>query len=109
MKILKLAIAAAIAVSGLTVSVAPAAAQRGDNWENRDHRDNARGERRDDARGDRRWDNDRGHRGRYGVNRGYNRGHHYGWQGNRRHRVCRWVWRHHHRQRICWYNSRRWR
>ena len=108
MKILKLAIAAAIAVSGLTISVAPAAAdQRGDRerWEQRDNRDNARDDRRDNRR-----DTMRGHRGRYGANSSYNRGRHHGWRNhNRRHRVCRWTWRHHQRQRVCWYNSRRWR
>ena len=110
MKILKLAVAAAIAVSGLTISVGPAAAQRGnhgnsdrgDRWEQRDNT-------RDHARGDRRRDSYRGHRGRYGANSSYNRGRHYGWSNSRRHRVCRWTWRHHQRQRVCWYNSRRWR
>ena len=111
MKILKLAVAAAIAVSGLTISVAPAAAQhgnrgdRGDRVEHRDHRDNARGDRDDNRR-----DSYRGHRGRYGANSSLNRGRHHGWRNhNRRHRVCRWTWRHHQRQRVCWYNSRRWR
>lgn len=115
MKIMKLVVAAAIAVSGLTIGVAPAAAaQRGDHdrMEHRDHRDNARDDRRDDARDDRRDDRRdtmRGHRGRYGANSSYNRGRHHGWRNtnSRRHRVCRWTWRHHQRQRVCWYNSRR--
>ena len=95
MKILKLAVAAAIALSGLAAGLEPAAAadQRGDRWEHRDHRDR-------DWRGDRgRRDRWRGHRGRYGYNWRYNRGRHYGWRG---HRVCRWVWRYGHRQRVCW-------
>ena len=102
MKILKLAVAAALAVSGLTISAAPAAAdQRGERWEQRD-RDNARDDRRDDRR-----DSYRGHRGRYGANSSYNRGRHYGWNRGGRHRVCRTIWRHGHRQRVCRY--RRWR
>jgi hypothetical protein len=32
-------------------------------------------------------------------NRGWNRGHHYGWNNHRR--VCRTVWRHHQRIRTC--------
>ena len=89
MKIFKLAAAAALAVSGLTISVAPAAAaQRGDNME---HRDNGR---HDGMRGDMRHDNGRHN----GWN--HNRGRHNGWG---RHRVCRTMWRHHHRQRVCYW------
>jgi len=94
MKIFKLAVAAALAVSSLTLSVEPAAAatdQRGDRWDNRDNG---------------RHDGMSGHRGRYGANSGYNRGRHNGW---RRQRVCRTVWRHHHRQRVCYWVNRRWR
>jgi Spy/CpxP family protein refolding chaperone len=66
MRILKLAAAAAIALSSLSLPAAPAAAQRGDRW----HHDNGR---------------------------------HNGWRNNRNHRrtVCNWVWRHHHRVRVC--------
>ena len=50
-------------------------------------------------RGD--WRGDRGYRGR-GDERGRHwrgdRGRHYGWRNRR---VCRWVWRHGHRQRVC--------
>ena len=97
MKIFKLAVAAALAVSSLAISVEPAAAadQRGDRWEQRDrdnNRDNMRN-RRDDRR-------------HYGWRT--NRGHHYGWRNNRR--VCRTVWRHGHRQRVCYRTAnRRWR
>ena len=80
MKLLKLAVAAAIAVSGLTVSAAPAAAadQRGDRWHNDNGRHNG-------------W---RGNR-------------HRRWHNNRRYRSCRWVWRHHHRERVCRWRYRR--
>ena len=102
MKILKLALAAAIAVSGLTMSAAPAGAatsatdQRGDRWD------------RDRDRDHMRRDRTRGHRGRYGYNRGYNRGRHHGWR-NQRIRSCRYVWRYGHRQRVCRWTYRRWR
>ena len=113
MKIFKLAAAAALAVSGLAISVAPAAAtQRADNMEQRDNmrHDGMRGDndRHDGMRGDNdrhdgmRHDDRRGDRGRhYGWN--HNRGHHYGWRNNRGHRVCRTVWRHHMRQRVCYW------
>ena len=102
MKILKLAAAAALAVSSLAIGVAPAAAdQRGDNMEQRGDM------RHDGMRGDNgRHDGMRGDRGRYGANRGYNRGRHYGW---RRQRVCRTVWRHHRPVRHCYWVNRRWR
>ncbi len=110
MKILKLAVAAAIAVTGLTISAAPAAAaQRGDRMERRDNAREIRQDRRElrqdrrelrrdrrDARRDRRDD-------RRDWRRHYNRGHHYGWRNHPRHRVCRTVWRHHMRQRVCWW------
>ena len=56
MKMLKLAAIAAVALTSLSVTATPAAAQR--------------------------W--------------------HHGWRGHHHTRtVCRWVWRHHHRVRIC--------
>lgn len=42
---------------------------------------------------DARWHPNRGH---HGWNNGYHGGHHGGWG-----RHCRWIWRHHHRVRIC--------
>ena len=89
MNIVKLATAAAIALSSLSV---PAVAQdhRGDR-DRYEHRDNDRDYQRGDR--DRRYDN----------------GRHRGWRNhNRRHRICRWTWRHHHRVRICRYIYRRW-
>lgn len=86
MNILKLAVAAAVAVTGFSL---PAAAQ--------DHRgDRDQYERHDrDARDDN------------GRHEGWERGRHRGWQGhNRRHRICRWTWRYHHRVRVCTW--RRW-
>ncbi|MFL6858221.1 MAG: hypothetical protein ACJ8DZ_10840 [Allosphingosinicella sp.] len=35
-----------------------------------------------------------------GRHYGWERGHHYGWSNNSR-RTCSYVWRHHHRERIC--------
>ena len=106
MRILKLAVAFALALSSLTIVAAPADAQRGrDRWERGDYnRDGYRGDRRR-WRGDRRWRDDRGRRGwrgdrwrrdrwRYSRSR-------YGWRG-RSWRNCRWVWRYGHRRRICW-------
>ena len=96
MRIFKLAVAAAIAfgtIGAVTVPVQSAEAQR-------DWRD-----------GDRNWrDRDRGHYGR-GDDRGRHwrgyRGRHYGWRNRR---VCRWVWRHGHRARVCRYiRPRYWR
>ena len=92
MKLLKLAMAAAIALGTIAVpAAAPAAAQdhrgdrdrRDDNWQGNDRRD------------DRNWRDDRHDNGRH---RGWRNGRHRGW-GHRR--VCRTIWRHHHRQRIC--------
>jgi hypothetical protein len=93
MNILKLAVAAAITLSSLALPAAPAAAQRGgDRWDQNDGR-------RDGARNDRRrWRGDR--------NRGWRGNRNRGWRGNR-HRVCRWVWRYGHRQRICYSRYRR--
>ena len=83
MKIVKLVLAAAIAFGAINLAAAPAVAQSRHSGEYRSdsHRDGAR-------RGD-----DRRHRGWRN-----NRRHHRGW-GTRR--VCRSVWRHHHRQRVC--------
>jgi hypothetical protein len=78
MNILKLATAAAIALSSLSV---PAMAQ-------------------DDHHGDR----DRGDRGDRWER--HDNGRHNGWRNHRRHRVCHWVVRHHHRYRVCTW--RRW-
>jgi hypothetical protein len=109
MNILKLAVAAAIAVSSLTIAAAPADAQRGQRWE---HRDGGRNHVRGDRGGRRDW---RSNRGRGSAWR-YNRGRYHGWRGGgyrygwgNRYRACRWVWRYHHRQRLCWYTYRRWR
>jgi hypothetical protein len=90
MKILKLAIAAAIAVTGLTVSAAPAAAQPNRMEQRREIRQDRR-ELRHDRRALR---HDR---------RDWNRGHHNGWRNHHRQRVCRTVWRHHHRSRYCYW------
>ena len=109
MKILKLAIAAAIAASGF--AAAPAAADQR-NRDRMEQRENVREARRDvreahrdlrDARRDLRRDRTRGHRGRYGYNSSLNRGRHYGWSRGRQ-RVCTWTWRNNHRRRVC-----RWR
>jgi len=89
MKLLKLAIAAAIAFGTMSVASAPVAAstsaaastdQRGE-WRGDDNR-------RSDWRGD---------RGRHHGWRN-NRGRHRGWYNRR---VCRTFWRHGHRQRVC--------
>jgi hypothetical protein len=91
MNFLKLAAAAAIALSSFSLPAAPAAAQGNHRGEYRQD-----GARHDAGRDDnRRWRNDNGR--------------HRGWRNNnRRHRVCRWVWRHHHRTRVCnWVRYRR--
>lgn len=85
MRIMKLAIAAAIAVGSMGLAATSADAQRGDGWRDNNARWHDGDRWRDNDRRDRRWHNARGN--------------HYGWRNNRRH--CRWVWRHHHRQRIC--------
>jgi hypothetical protein len=89
MNIMKLAAAAAVALSAMTVAAAPAAAQR-DGW--RDQYGRWHDGYRD------RWRDDDGYRdGRYYRTNG----NHYGWRNHPRHRDCRWVWRYHHRERIC--------
>jgi len=93
MKLIKLAIAAALAFGTMSVASAPVAASAGQRGEYRDN----------DRRGDYRRDDDR----RRGEYRG-NRGRHYGWRNNHNRRwatrrVCRTVWRYGHRQRICRY------
>jgi hypothetical protein len=35
-----------------------------------------------------------------GRHYGWERGHHYGWSNHSR-RTCTYVWRHHHRERVC--------
>jgi hypothetical protein len=82
MKIMKLVLAAAIAFGTMGAAAAPAAAQDR-------HMDSRHdGDRHDARRGD-----DRRH---HGWNN--NRGRHRGWYNRR---VCRNVWRHGHRQRVC--------
>jgi opacity protein-like surface antigen len=110
MKIIKLVAAAALALSGLAMTAAPAAAaQRGDRWE---QRANGNHYGRGDRRGGR--SNFRGNRGnRDGWRGGRNgrngwrgsRGRGYGWRGNR-YNSCRTIWRHHHRQRVCGWRYR---
>jgi hypothetical protein len=78
MSLMKLAAAAALALSSFAVPVTGAEAQRGDRW----HNDNGR---------DHGWRNNRHRR----------------WQNRHRYRSCRWVWRHHHRQRVCRWRYRR--
>lgn len=89
MNIVKLAAAAALALSCFSL---PAVAQ-----DHRGDRDRDQSER-----------HDRGSRADSGRHEGWERGRHHGWRNhNRRHRVCRWTWRHHHRVRICRYVYRR--
>ena len=76
MKIMTLAAAAAIALGGLTA--APALAQPG-----HDMHDSMR---HDEGRHDGDMRNDNGRRN--------------GWNNHHR-RNCQWIWRHHHRQRVC--------
>ena len=94
MNILKLAVAFAVAITGLALPSAPASAQPRDQYERHDR------SARDDNGRHRGWE-----RGRH---RGWERGRHRGWRNNqRRVRVCRTVWRHHHRQRVCTWRYRR--
>ena len=95
MNIVKLAAAAAIALSSFGLPAAAGAAQPPrDQYE---HRDN-------DRNRDQYEHHDRTMRDDNGRHEGWERGRHYGWRHhNRRHRVCRWVWRYHHRVRICRY------
>ena len=86
MNILKLAVAAAVAITGFSLPAAPALAQHRDQYERHDR----------DARDD------------SGRHRGWERGRHHGWRNHhRRYRVCRWTWRHHHRVRVCTWRYRR--
>jgi len=64
------------------------------------HGDRDRGARHGDhgMRGDR--DDMRRHHGWDRRHHGWTRGHHYGWRNGRGHH-CRWVYRHHHRVRVC--------
>ena len=94
MKILKLALAAALAFGTMSLAGAPAAASNDQRGEYRDDNGRRDGYRDDDRRGDNRW---RGDRGRHHGWRN-NRGRHRGWTTRR---VCRTIWRHHHRQRVC--------
>ena len=106
MKKMILAAIAALSIGGLTAGVAiaqpPGHDMRGDNVRHDGDRgrDRDRDVRRDSDRG-RDWN--RGDRGRH---YGWERGRHRGWNNNRR-VSCRWVWRHHQRQRVCTRN--RWR
>ena len=97
MKFLKLAVAAAIAVSGLTVSSAPAAASAATTGSSAATMP---------ATGAATAATPAATATAGGVRLAGNRGRHYGWRNNR-HRVCRWIWRHHHRQRVCYYRRYR--
>ena len=100
MRIVKLFMAAALAVGTMSVTTATAqsphtgpvphhdASRGGHDGDRRDYRDG----RRDDDRRD--W---RGDRGRHHGWRN-NRGRHRGWYNRR---VCRTVWHRGHRQRVC--------
>jgi hypothetical protein len=83
MKLMKLAIAAAIAFGAIGVAATPAAAQGQHSGEYR----------RDGQRHDAGRDDNRRHRGWRNAGR-----HHRGWATRR---VCRSVWRNHHRRRVC--------
>jgi Ni/Co efflux regulator RcnB len=96
MKKMILAAIAALSLGGLTAASAiaqpPGHDMRGDMRHDGD-RDR-----------DRDRDSDRGHnwnnRHDNGRHYGWERGRHRGWDHNRR-VSCRWIWRHHHRQRVC--------
>lgn len=81
MRIMKLFVAAAIAVGAMSVTTAPATAQSRHTgpvpYQDARHHDNDRGRHQG-------WRN--------------NRGRHRGWATRR---VCQNVWRHGHRQRVC--------
>jgi Ni/Co efflux regulator RcnB len=88
MNIVKLAAAAAIALSSFSLPAAAEAAAQPprDQYEHHDRTV------RDDS----------------GRHSGWERGRHHGWRNHhRRYRVCRWTWRHHHRVRICRWRYRR--
>ena len=91
-----LAAAAALSIGGLTA--VPAIAQPPGHDMRGDMRHDG------DRDRDRDRDSDRGHhwnnRDDNGRHYGWERGRHRGWDHNRR-VYCRWVWRHHHRQRVC--------
>jgi hypothetical protein len=90
MKLITLAAAATIALAGL--ATAPALAQPpGQDMHDSMRRDN---DRHDNGRA-----NDRDMRRDNGRHNGWDRGRHSGWG---HHRNCRWVWRHHHRTRVCY-------
>ena len=100
MKSFKLAIAAALCLGGLSLPVAPAAAQtvRQDRTEVRQDRRELRRDRRhgrwNQVRGDRReLRNDQRRLNRARRTRAY-------WRHHTR-RVCHWTWRYHHRVRTC--------
>ena len=93
---MKITILAAAALAlGLTAAPALAQPPGHDMHGDMRHGDNDRHDR--DMRRD---DNDRHHDWNRGHHYGWDRGHHYGWNNHRRH--CRWIWRHHHRQRVCY-------
>ena len=97
MKLITLAAAATIALAGLTA--APALAQTpGHDMHDSMRHDNDRHD--NDMRRDRDRDmrHDRDMRRDHGRHYGWDRGRHHGWG----HRHCRWVWRHHHRSRVCY-------
>lgn len=97
MNIVKLAAAVAVAFTGLAV---PAAAQPPRDRDQMEHRDNSRDR-------DQYQRHDRNARDDNGRHRGWERGRHRGWRNNqRRYRVCRTIWRHHHRQRVCTWRRR---
>jgi len=101
MKLTTFAIAICATIGAAVVSVPAQAQPRGPDRQQVDRRDHGDRGRHGDDRG-RNWDHGR---------RWDHRGHGYGWDnrrgwdhGRRRHqRYCRWVWRHHHRVRICRY------
>lgn len=95
MKILTLAMAAAIALGGLAAAPALAQPPGRDMHDSMRHGDN---DRHDNMRHD-----DRGRHGGWdrGRHHGWDRGRHHGWYNHHRRQNCRWVWRHHHRERVC--------
>lgn len=105
MKFMKLVLAAAIAFGTFGIAAAPGTAEAQGRHSGEYRQDGRRHDAgRDDNRRGSRWDNDRGrHRGwenNRGRHRGWrnNPGRHRGWYNRR---VCRTVWRHHQRQRVC--------
>ncbi len=102
MRIMKLFVAAAIAVGAMNVATAPAEAQSSRHtgpvpdgrYDDRHDNDRDRRDWRGDRDDRRHWRGDRGRH--HGWRNG--RGHRYGWYNRR---VCRNIWRHGHRQRVC--------